>query len=106
MSVQCIKYIPVQYIIIQKKIEPYPDLPGCGGCGRGHHDEHVVERLQLDVVPEQAPHHGHGPLKLHLVLQLPRPRGGEPLLVLTTSLKTSTCNPILLDHSQNWLLQN
>jgi hypothetical protein len=89
MCVHSVQNIPVPYIVMRKKIEPYPDLPGCGGGGRGHHDEHVVERLQLDVVPEQAPHHGHGPFKLHLVLQLTRPRGGEPLLVLTTTGKQS-----------------
>jgi hypothetical protein len=91
---------------VQKRIEPYPDLPWCGGGGRGHHDEHVVERLQLDVVPEKAPHYGHGPLELHLVLQLTRPRGGEPLLVLRITVrKIGSCYSILLDHSQNWLLQ-
>ena len=66
----------------KNKLSPYPDLPGYSVGGRGEHDEHVVERLQLQVISQQAPQHSQHALKLHLVLQLPRPGGGEPLLVL------------------------
>ena len=56
----------------KNKLSPYPDLSGYSVGGRGEHDEHVVERLQLQVISQQAPQHSQHALKLHLVLQLPR----------------------------------
>ena len=50
--------------------------------GGRHHDEHVVERLQLDVLPQYAAQDGDDLLELHLVRSVPRPGGSKPLLVL------------------------
>jgi hypothetical protein len=65
-----------------KILVTYPYFLGDVGCGRGEHDQHVVERLQLHVIPQQPAHQRQYALKLHLVLQLTRPGGREPLLVL------------------------
>ena len=58
---------------------PGPLAGGGGGC---HHDEHVVERLQVPVPPQQPPQLAHYQLELLLVQPVLGPGGGEPLLVL------------------------
>ena len=42
---------------------------GEAGGGRGaHHDQHVVERLQVPVLPQQPPHDAHSLLKLNHII--------------------------------------
>ena len=51
------------------------------GAG-AEHDQHVVESLQLDVVPQQPPEEADGLVELLLVQVRHGPGGGELLLVL------------------------
>ena len=59
----------------------YLDLWGVSGS-RTEHDEHVVQGLEVEVIPEQSSNTGHRPLKLLLVLGGHSPRRGELLHVL------------------------
>ena len=45
--------------------------------GGSHHSEHVVERLELGVIPQEAAHLSGDPVELGLVPAVHRPGRGE-----------------------------
>ena len=60
-------------------------MSGCGDGG-SEHDQHMVQCLQLEIVPEYPSHDGDHVLKLFLVHDIPGPGRRKPLLILNRNI--------------------